>query len=328
MSLSIQTKDLKHFLGEIISKWPTYGPTEDVLATSSRFRFAKLESAKDYVIRYGATVIPPKKYLFPAREDIFRFEKGEILPPSNKEFVVFGVSKKDGEGLFYLDQVFAEPVADSHYAAKRANMRLVIVDPLPPSNNINCDLYLQISDEKHIEAYPYTEFGEKLVRGNRLFGHDAEIGSISVRHMPDEVIFHPRIAEIIEKSKDHPVWDRLTDKCFACGVCSYVCPLCYCYEEKDRVNITTDVAKDMEGARERRWDSCMLPDFAAVSFKNFRPEVKDRIYNWYYHKFVRMPREYGFPGCVDCGRCIVFCPAKINYRDVLKELIDDDKHRK
>lgn len=328
MSLSIQTKDLKHFLGEIIEKWPVYGPTEDKQAVSSRFRFAKLERAKDYVMHYGPTVIPPKKYLFPAREDIFAFEGGEILPPSNKEFVVFGVSKKDGEGLFCLDQVFAGPVPDEHYAAKRANMRLVIVDALPPSNNINCDLYLQIADEKHLEAYSYTEFGEALICGNKYFGHRAEVGTISTRHMPDDVVFHPRLDKIIENSKDHPVWERLTETCFACGICSYVCPLCFCYEEGDKIKITADVTKDMAGFRERRWDSCMLPDFAAVSFDNFRPEVKDRIYNWYYHKFVRMPREYGFPGCVDCGRCIAFCPAKINYRDVLEELIADDKHRK
>jgi|GEM_PF-664331 len=328
MSLSIQTKDLKHFLGEIISQWPTYGPTEDKLATNARFRFARLASAKEYVMRYGTTVLPPKKYLFPAREDIFKFEKGEILPPINKPFVVFGVSKRDGEGLFYLDRVMTEPIADSHYAQKRANMHLVIVDSLPPSNNIDCDLYLQIADEKHLEAYPYTDFGEALVTGNKLFGHVAEVGTISVRHMPDEVIFHPRLATIIENSREHPVWKRLEETCFTCGICSYVCPLCYCHDQNDTVKITADVATDMAGSRERSWDSCMLPDFAAVTFDNFRPEVRDRIYNWYYHKFVRMPREYGFSGCIDCGRCIVFCPAKINYREVLKELIADDKKRK
>jgi sulfhydrogenase subunit beta (sulfur reductase) len=328
MSLTIQTKDLKYFLTGIIGEWPTYGPTADKLATNARFRFAKLASSKEYVMRYGATVVPPKKYLFPAKEDVFRFEKGEILPPTNKDFVVFGVNKRDGEGLFYLDQIFTTPVADTRYAEKRKHMHLVIVDPMPPSNNLNCDLYLQITDEKHLAAYPYTEFGENLVRGNKYFGHVDEVGSISGRHMPDDVLYHPRLAEIIENSREHPVWKKLTETCFACGVCSYVCPLCYCYEERDRVSVTADVAVEMKGATERRWDSCMLPDFAAVSFKNFRPEVKDRIYNWYYHKFVRMPEEYGFPGCIDCGRCITYCAAKINYREVLKELIADDKRRK
>jgi len=328
MSLSIQTNDLYKFLGEVISEWPTYGPTEDKAATSSRFRFTKLAKASEFVLRYGPTVVPPKKYLFPAREDIFRFEKGEILPPTNKEFVVFGVNKRDGEGLYYLDQVMTTPMADSSYIRKRQNMHLVIVDSLAPSNNIDCDLYLQISDEKHLLAFPYTEFGEKLVRGNKYFGHDAMVGALSTRHMPDEVVFHPRLDDIVEKSRNHPVWDRLAETCFACGICSYVCPLCYCYEEGDKLSITKDVAKDLSGSRERRWDSCMLPDFAAVSFENFRPEVRDRIYNWYFHKFVRMPREYGFSGCVDCGRCIQFCPAKINFREVLKELIADDKRRK
>jgi sulfhydrogenase subunit beta (sulfur reductase) len=328
MSLSIQTKDLPHFLGEIIAKWPTYGPTEDELATNSRFNFAKLKNASDYVMHYGPTVVPPKKYLFPAKEDIFRFEKSEILPPTNKEYVVFGVNKKDGEGLFYLDIAMTTPTKDKHYVSRRSNMHLVIVDSVSPSNNINCDLYLQIADEKHLEAYPYTVFGEQLVSGNKYFGHDAHVGSISARHIPDEVVFHPRIDQIVEQSRSHPVWDRLAETCFACGVCSYVCPLCYCFEERDRLDITADVATDMVGARERRWDSCMLPDFAAVSFGNFRPEIRDRIYNWYYHKFVRMPREYGFSGCVDCGRCILYCPAKINFREVLKELIEDDKKRK
>ncbi len=327
MSLTIHTKDLRHFLEEIIEKYPTYGPVEDKTATNARFRFAHLVKASDFVLQYGPTVIPPKKYLFPAREDIFRFEGGEILPPSNKEFVVFGVNKKDGEGLFYLDQVFAEPIVDEHYQGKRKNMHLIIIDALAPSNNVNCDLYFQIIGKDHLAAYSYTEFGEKLLSGNKYFGYASEVGEISVRHMPDDVLFHPRLAEIIEKSKEHPVWDRLAETCFACGICSYVCPLCYCYEQDDRLEITENVAQDLEGSRVRRWDSCMLPDFAAVSFHNFRPEVKDRIYNWYYHKFVRMPREYGFPGCVDCGRCIEFCPAKINYREVLKELIHDEKRK-
>lgn len=328
MSLTINSKDLKEFLGEIIAKWPTYGPVEDKEAVATRYRFAKLQKPSEYVLRYGPTVIPPKKYLFPAKEDIFRFEKGEILPPSNKEFVVFGVNKKDGEGLFYLDQIFSSPVPDHRYIEKRKNMRLVVVDSLAPGNNINCDLYLRIVGKDHLEAYPFSEFGQKLVIGNKLFGHVGEVGAISNRHLPDEIVFHPKLDQIIEKSKDHPIWDRLAETCFTCGICSYVCPLCYCYEEKDKINITKNVSEEMSGSRERRWDSCMLPDFASVTFKNFRPEVKDRIYNWYYHKFVRMPREYGFSGCIDCGRCIQFCPAKINFREVLEELIRDDKRRK
>ena len=327
MSLSINKKDFDHFLLSIIEGWPTYGPTEDKAGTKSRFRFARLRAAKDYMLHYGLTVIPPKKYLFPAREDVFQFEKGEILPPTNKDFVVFGVNKKDGEGLFYLDQVYKYPVEETFYTDRRKHMKLVIIDSLPPGSSVDCDLYLQLTGEDTFAAFPFTEFGENLVSGNALFGHKGETGELSVRHMPDEVIFHPRLAEIVENSRDSKVWDKLAEICFNCGICSYTCPLCYCYEEGDRVDLKGNVENEVKGGRERIWDSCMLPDFAALPMKDFRPRHKERIYNWYHHKFVRMPREYGFPGCIDCGRCITYCPARINFRKVLVNLIEDDKRK-
>lgn len=328
MSKSVHTKDLTSFLRSIIERWPTYGPTEDKEGAKSRFRFARLKSAKDYVMHYGMTVIPPKKYLFPAKEDVFRFERGEILPPSNKDFVLFGVSRRDGEGLFYLDEIFDKPIKDSKYKEKRDHMKLVVIDSFPPSNSLHCDLYLQIKDESHLEAFPFTEFGEMLIQGNRLFGYEAGAGEISVRHMPDDVIYHPRLDQIVENSRDSKIWDKLADICFNCGICSYTCPLCYCYEEEDRIDLAGNITNDVKGGRERRWDSCMLPDFAAISFADMRPTHKERIYNWYYHKFVRMPREYGFSGCIDCGRCITYCPARINYRKVLKNLIEAEKKGK
>lgn len=327
MSLSILLKDISPFLNDLIDRVPVYGPVKSESSAFSKYRFARLKSAKELEIGYGPTVIPPKKYLFPAKSDVFLYEKGEIFPPTNKEFILFGVNKRDGEGLFYLDEIMTKPISEIDFENSRQNMRLIIIDPQPPSNALNCDLYLQRIDKDHFMAYPFSDFGETLVQ-TKYFGHNKNVGTISGRNLPDEVIFHPRLAEIVENSRDHKIWDELTEKCFTCGICSYVCPLCYCFELEDTVKITTETATDIKGSREKRWDSCMLPDFAKVSFKNYRPEYRDRIYNWYHHKFVRMPRELGFPGCVDCGRCMHFCPANINYREVLKELIEDDKKSK
>lgn len=323
MSLSINGKDIDAFFGEITSRLPLYGPTLDKNEAFSKYRFKQVKRVKDLSLTYAQTVIPPKKYLFPARGDLLLFEKGTVFPPKNKDFVLV-TNRRDGEGLFYLDEIMRRPVIDGDYEAKRKHMKLIVVDQQSPSNALNCDLYLQKTKDNCYIATPFTEFGESLVT-NSLFGHKTDASFIAGRNMPDEVIFHPRLDEIVENSRNHPIWDELAEKCFNCGICSYVCPLCYCFEVEDKVKLTKDVATDVAGSREKIWDSCMLPDFGAVSFKNFRPGYKDRIYNWYHHKFVRMPRELGFPGCVDCGRCMHFCPAKINYRDVLKELIDAEK---
>lgn len=327
MSLTIHHQDLSHFIDDLLKKWSVYGPVEDQEATKSRHRFQKIKNFKEIELSYGQTVIPPKKYLLPAKEILFKFKKDNIIPPEIKEAIIFGLNKKDGEGIFYLDMVMSEPVYEESYNRRRKNIKFIIVDDLPPSNNLSCDLYLQRVSENDFLAFPYSEFGAELTNKD-YFVHQGEVGTISTRHLPDEIIYHPRLDEIVEKSRNHPVWEKLTKTCFNCGICTYVCPLCYCFEMNDEINITKDIEKDCQGCRNRTWDSCMLPDFNKVTFHNFRPEIKDRIYNWYYHKFVRMPREYGFPGCVDCGRCITYCPANINFRDVLKELIEDDKKQK
>jgi ferredoxin len=322
MSLKINHKNLDTFLRDLVSEWPVYGPTYDHKTVISKFRFKKITSFSELDLNYGPTVIPPKKYLMPAKEALFKFEGSEVFPPDNKESIIFGLNKKDGEGIFYLDKIMGTPISEEHYQKRRGQIKLVVIDHFAPSNNLNCDLYLQKVSEDDYLVFSYSEFGEKLLK-KKYFSHQAETGSISTRHMPDEIIFHPLLDLIVEQSKDHPVWKRLAKECFNCGICSYTCPLCYCFEVEDKIDIKSNMDKKLSGARERRWDSCMLPDFNKVTFHNFRPDVQDRIYNWYYHKFVRMPREYGFPGCIDCGRCIEYCPAKINFREVLKELIDD-----
>lgn len=327
MSLSILKKDLVPFLNDLIDRVPVYGPMESKSQSRGNYRFIKLASGQDLKIGYGPTITPPKKYFFPVKSDLLKYEGGEIFPPTNQEFVLFGINKRDGEGLFYLDKIMKQPVANREYVNRRQQIKVVIIDTLPPSNALNCDLYLQRVDEDHFLAFTFSEFGQELVR-NKYFGHNQTVGTISARNLPDEVLFHPRLAEIIENSREHQIWNELAEKCLNCGICSYVCPLCYCSETEDKVQITAQTKTDIKGSREQRWDSCMLPDFAKTTAKNFRPDYAQRIYNWYFHKFVRMPHELGFPGCVDCGRCQKFCPANINFRDVLKELIADEKRSK
>ena len=317
---------LKNFFKEVEGSWPVYGPTEDKDAPSPVFRFKKIESFSQLALDYRQTIIPPKKYLMPANEIVFRFEKEKIFPPMNKTSVLFGLNRNDAEGIFYLDKLMSKPIADEQYLDKRESLKIIVIDYKQPNNHQACDLYLQRVSGDYYLVYPYSEFGQELVKG-KYFCRRGEVGTINTRHLQDEVIFHPRLDQIVENSRDHKVWDRLAEKCFACGICSYTCPLCYCFETEDKIEPTKDIHKELKGSRIKKWDSCMLPEFNKVTFHNFRPEVKDRIYNWYYHKFVRMPREHGFPGCVECGRCITFCPAGINFRDVLKELIDNDNKK-
>lgn len=135
-----------------------------------------------------------------------------------------------------------------------------------------------------------------------------------------------RLSQTIKDSINDPIWDDLAKICLGCGICSYVCPLCYCTNLNDKIDLDNSQCSSScslcKGSRSRIWDSCLLDHFSQVAGKhNFRAKLRDRIYNWYQHKFVRFPKEYGQVGCTSCGRCIKYCPAKINYRKVLEEVL-------
>jgi ferredoxin len=130
------------------------------------------------------------------------------------------------------------------------------------------------------------------------------------------------LANAVEWSwKNSPkIWEDLAERCLGCGICTYVCPLCHCFSIEDRVGL------DDKCSRCRKWDACTLPGFAKIAGgHSFRPTIKERYYNWFYHKFVRAYKEYGKSQCVGCGRCKKYCPAQIDIQEVLKTILEDYK---
>jgi len=126
------------------------------------------------------------------------------------------------------------------------------------------------------------------------------------------------LADAVEWSRNHKIWDELAEKCLGCGICTYVCPLCYCFSLEDKVGL------DDKCSRCRKWDACTLPGFSKITGgHDFRPTLKEKYYNWFYHKFVRAYREYGKSQCVGCERCKSQCPAKIDILEVLKTILED-----
>jgi ferredoxin len=103
------------------------------------------------------------------------------------------------------------------------------------------------------------------------------------------------------------IWEDYADGCLSCGTCNVICPTCYCFD----VDVV-DYLTDEEGATIRRWDGCLLEDFAAVAQgENFREEVVQR----HRHRLLRKGRyiyeRYGDIACIGCGRCSQHCVADV-----------------
>ncbi|MAG44394.1 hypothetical protein CL633_00715 [bacterium] len=108
------------------------------------------------------------------------------------------------------------------------------------------------------------------------------------------------------------IWHNLGKICIECGKCTVACPTCFCFRFEDLSN----------RERKRVPDSCFFRDFSEVAGGHkFLNSTAQKIYFWYYHKFVRIPEEYNLPGCVECGKCTKACPVNIDIKKVLNKIL-------
>ncbi len=317
MIYTISEDGVRHLARRLGEKYDVYGPvnTHDD-AVFSKFQFKKIEPSDKIELHYPLTNLPPTKYFFRARETVLEFKGSKETGSDDKKTksVIFGLSLFDLKAMNKLDKVFGEPIQDELFKKNRDNAYLIsISEDYDPKPELGYDLHFRKSGENSYLVWVGSKNGQKIVDANSsLF---TKTKNVKKKYKPSKKHSHSDRAKIIARAKNDPIWDKLAETCFGCGICSYVCPMCYCFETQDVVKV--EGITKCEGCRERHWDSCMNADFAAISSHDFRDKLRDRIYNWYHHKFVRMPEEYGFSGCVGCKRCITYCPAKINFRETL-----------
>jgi ferredoxin len=110
------------------------------------------------------------------------------------------------------------------------------------------------------------------------------------------------------------IWETISCKCLGCGACSYLCPVCYCFDLVDE--------KTASGIKKiRTWDCCMFSMFTHhASGHNPRSANFARLRQKIMHKFNYYPERYGVDGCVGCGRCIRSCPVNLDIRQVLEKI--------
>jgi NAD-dependent dihydropyrimidine dehydrogenase PreA subunit len=118
----------------------------------------------------------------------------------------------------------------------------------------------------------------------------------------------------IEIDFDDPVWETLAQACVDCGVCTYLCPTCYCFDILDEGDLE-------RGERVRLWDACMFDAFTRMQDRQPRSAHYRRYRQRIMHKFQYYPENHSRVLCVGCGRCIRHCPVSIDLRAVLKAVV-------
>jgi sulfhydrogenase subunit beta (sulfur reductase) len=134
----------------------------------------------------------------------------------------------------------------------------------------------------------------------------AKVGAMQTRRLEAE-----GVTEAIQaKFKDAAFWQQHTAACIGCGVCTFLCPTCTCFDVMD------DAVAGV-GYRFRCWDTCQFRQFCEeASGHDRRPQQWERQRQRISHKLWYSVERFGKLTCVGCGRCVKLCPVNIDIAEV------------
>jgi len=326
--------NIKEFLGFLLVRFSVVAP---VPGKEGPAEFREIGSDDEPILDGSKMMLPPKDYLLPRYEVLLRVTKDkeqtkvESTLPEDKPRVILGMWLPDAQGIQVLDRVYLSgKFTDPYYGARRKNSLLVAVVPERPRWSWFCGSVDDVETWKpNVEAIMYdlgdryyieqtSDKGAPLVEGSFLADPiDADIAKKN--EVWDRFKNHSILGFADKKlyenlSWEDPIWAEIADKCIGCGMCSYTCPTCTCFDIQDE---TCGSCTD----RYRCRDTCQFEDFTLMGAghnprHNQLPRSRQRLL----HKFQYQHEQYGIVGCTGCGRCVELCPVNVDIRDILNRV--------
>ncbi len=327
---NISKKNMNGFIQSLTRDYIILAP----INVDGIFAFKPLDNSPGIEPNYQNSKKPPKEVFFPQSETMFRYRNGKVVSTEkvSQKMVLLAIRPCDAKANLLLDNVFKQKdYEDVYYINKRENSIIIGLGCNRPLGTCFCTsfgggpfskegldvLLIDIGDKylvdvvtdrgKEFLTYKFSKATEEELK---LAGKIRNESEKSIKSRVDTKALKEKLDKILE----HPFWDKLSEKCIECGVCSYLCPTCHCFDIADEV-------VNSQGERVRNWDSCMFPLFTLqTSGHNPRPTGRERMRQRVMHKFNYFVENYEEMACVGCGRCIMNCPVNIDIRKVLKEI--------
>jgi sulfhydrogenase subunit beta (sulfur reductase) len=358
----LNKKDFNKFFDSLATKFEIFGPSQ----TNGGDRLIKIDSPEMINFDYSNTKISPKEFLLPQTETLFSFntekaklEKGEGEGNTdNSPNLLFGIRPCDAASISFLDKVFKDTdPPDSYYIKRRDSTKIMSFACNYPKSTCFCTsvgcapdseagadiIFFELKDRYLLK--PLTPAGERILADVKtpmtpVTTRDLEAKARSMLEAKTRLNKGFELDGLEKKLEnfDASYWDRIYQKCLGCGICTYLCPTCYCFDITDEVIKTPHPSPETNsgqalrlkgggrnegGRRVRTWDSCMFSLFTLhASGHNPRPSQKERIRQRIMHKFNYAVKNYGQTFCVGCGRCINYCPVNMDIRQVIKDILE------
>ena len=335
----LKKKALADFLRSLGRSYQVFGPKQE----GGEVRFGPADG--EVLLDYQNSRLSPKEFFFPQSERMFEFnadpkaEDAFLLkerPADLRPRLLFGIRPCDAKAFAVLDKIYGnDQYTDTYWFDKREATTLIGLACNRPCatcfcTSVGCGPFheegldvLAVDLGEDILLRPLTDKGEKALEAAGDLAKAGKKAAASAKALKTEAESSITSRVDMDKVNERTVmelfeaghWAKVAQRCLNCGVCTYVCPTCHCFDIQDEVS-------GKIGDRVRNWDSCMSWLFTQHGTgHNPRPDKTSRVRQRFMHKFKYIPLKRGGDiGCVGCGRCVVQCPVNIDVRDVVRDM--------
>lgn len=277
------------------------------------------------------TRYPPKSLFLPQTEVMLRYdpqrhrlENVKVLPDKR---IILGIRPCDAYAITLLDTVFdTEEYRDPYWTARRSSSIIIGLGCNNPHSTCFCTT---------VENGPFNHSGMDALMTELYDVYFIEVFSekakplfselpIASKEQQEQIKYHQtqvtksmtvafkteNLKQTLDNLFESDFWGEIAESCLGCGVCTFLCPTCFCFDIVDEVQ---------RNERVRNWDTCMFRIYSQeASGHNPRPTRAERTRQRLMHKYSFWLEQIGKIGCTGCGRCVRYCPVGLDIRAMLK----------
>ena len=333
----IDKEKFADFVNSLKGSYQLYGPVRQAEVVN----FMKIADATEIDLSFQNTHLSAKFLFLPQSERMFEYtldparDDANILkevPTDYSPRAVIGIRPCDARAFNLLDVNFdTAEFRDPWWVRAREATTLVGMGCTAPCSTCFCtsmgggpfdeaglDVLLTDTGDAFL-AKVLTQKGESLFKAANAFEpaeQELSNSAATIRMAAED-----KIVSTIDTSGlagidmlalyEADFWEEVHFACINCGVCTYLCPTCWCFDIQDETY-------GHAGVRTRNWDSCMFPLFTLhASGHNPRGKKLNRVRQRFMHKLKYYVDKYkNGVACVGCGRCVQHCPVNIDIRQV------------
>lgn len=346
MAFKLASDKLSDWLQALAGGAPIIGPTRD---SQGQVVWAELTDPAAAALQTGVSSPSAKRLFYPPSEEMFRYSQKQGCvrlqdeAPAPAPFVLYGVRPCDAVACDATDHFWSADQGDPYYANRRALATVIAVNCTACAPECFCEsisdamsqprgmdlLLTPLPDGYLVESF--TDKGAAALEATASLlapasgeeaatrGELAERARETQTRRLDRDGLQERLQAVF-KSKDF--WLAHTRACIGCGVCTYECPTCTCFD-------VLDDAVMGHGLRYRCWDSCQFRHFCEeASGHDRRPFQWERQRQRICHKLWYSVERFEELTCVGCGRCVRLCPVNIDIAEVAQATLTAEAEAK